>query len=164
MKKMLHAATAVFLLFESLPIIASESDRVLEKVDQFVDAYMHNDVERVVAMADEDEFTVYGSDVAEYFSGRESLRAMMSDDFQLWKTAQVGALRDVSVRVSRDLATVMFQAPFSAGGRPEMLVRFITVWRRHGRDWYLTQSSNSVPTVGSSAAEILKSVASPKGQ
>lgn len=136
-----------------------DADRVQARVDELLAAYARNDVEAVLAMLDPRAVTVYGSDVVEFYTRPDEVRRMMRDDFRLWRSAEFGAPRDLSVRVAGELATAFFHVPFRAGGGREVVVRFATVWRRDGDRWLLTQSANTVPTTGSSAAELLERAA-----
>lgn len=132
-----------------------ERRSVAKHVDALLRSYAANDVDAVVALLD-DDFVLYGSDVKEVVRTRDQLRQLMADDFLLWRTASFGELTDLDVRVQGTLATAHFHAPFSAGGRPAVVVRFATTWRRAADGWRLIQSANTVPTVGQSAAELLR--------
>lgn len=126
------------------------------RVQALVNAYERDDSAGVLRIVDLQGFSIYGSDASELISTPAQLITMMENDFKLWHTAKFGAMRDVAIKVYGNFGSVFFQIPFSAGGSPDVLVRFATVWRRVNGVWLLTMSSNSVPTVGSSAAEILK--------
>lgn len=125
------------------------------RIHQLLTAYASNDQDAVVRMADPAGFVMYGSDVSEVIRNTKDLRQMMTDDFALWGSAAFGKIQDVDLRIQGHLATAFFDVPFSAGGQPPISVRFSTVWRRNDHQWVLTQSANAVPTVGSSAREIL---------
>jgi hypothetical protein len=100
--------------------------------------------------------TIYGSDVAEVFHGREALATMMTNDQRLWSGhATIGDLKDVSVRQSGGLAVIFFQADFTVVGRLAVPIRFAMTWQLRDGRWLLVQSSNAVPTKGQSAAELL---------
>jgi ketosteroid isomerase-like protein len=128
---------------------------VVNQVDQLLKSYAANDVAAVLGLLD-DDFVLYGSDVKEVVRTREQLRQLMADDFLLWRTASFGAVTDLDVRVEGSLASAHFHAPFSAGGRPPVVVRFATTWRLVDGRWRLIQSANTVPTVGQSATELLR--------
>lgn len=130
----------------------------MKQVNTLLSAYSSNDPDGVLYLLRPSGFTVYGSDAAEIVTTESGVRAMMREDFQLWKTARFGEIRDLSVTVTGGLASAFFQVPFSAGGSPPVLVRFCTVWNRVGGKWKLVVSANTVPTVGSSAAGILKNM------
>jgi ketosteroid isomerase-like protein len=131
------------------------------RAQQLLTAYAADDTKAVLALVETNHLSLYGSDIAEVVKSDEELATMMTDDFALWRTARFGAIQDLSVRVGGELATAFFDVPFSVGDRPPVLVRFATVWHRVGARWLLTQSSNCVPTVGSSAKAILKSKSKP---
>lgn len=150
-----------FLLVSCAPpdpssALARERSELEARVAQLLAAYAANDQEAVVRMLDPADFTMFGSDLSEVVRSPGELRQLMSDDFALWTSATLGPVRDLDVRIHGNLATAFFHAPFSAGGRPPVPVRFSTVWRKTGQQWLLTQSANTVPTVGSSARELLK--------
>jgi len=126
-------------------------------VESLLAAYEKNDAPAVIALLDHRGFVVYGSDSAERVTTESGMRTLMHDDFALWHTAHFGPMREVSSRIEGNIGWVLFQVPFSAGGLPEVLVRFTTVWRRVSGAWFLMAASNTVPTVGSSAADLLKS-------
>ena len=125
------------------------------EVRNLLDRYAADDFERVAAMLD-DEFAIYGSDVSELVRTKAQLRALMDADFRLWHTASFGAVRDMDVRQDAGLAVATFHVPFSPGGRASVLVRMTTTWRHSPSGWKLTQLTSTVPTVGSSASELLK--------
>ena len=133
------------------PVVES----VLARTRAFLDSYARNDMMGVEGMIDPEGVSVYGSDVAEYVVGAAALRQLMADDFALWRSARFGAPTRMSVRATDALATVIFDVPFSAGGRPPLLVRVTMVWRADRGQWWLTQSSNVVPTVGSAAHQLV---------
>src|SRR5690349_16748883 len=121
-----------------------------------LDAYAKGDKPAVMALIDPN-IRLYGSDVAEIYSGREGAAKMFDMDTRRWGGgARFGDLRAISEFRSDDLATLFFDVPFSVASRPEMVVRFATLWRYHDGAWRLIQSANMVPTVGQSAEELLK--------
>ena len=134
---------------------ADDRREVQARVAELLQHYAANRPEAVLSMLDE-RFIVYGSDLSERIVGPAALRQMMSDDFRLWRSARFGTPRDMDLRIAPELATAYFHVPFAAGGGPEVVVRFSTTWRRTSEGWRLTQLANTVPTVGSSAAELLR--------
>jgi len=131
--------------------------KIMLRVQELLDRYAANDQAGVINMLDPEGFTIFGSDISEVVRSAEQLRQLMSDDFRLWGTARFSDVREVDVRVGDDLATAHFVASFHPGDAPNGIpVRFATTWRKAGRTWVLTQSANAVPTVGQSAAEILR--------
>ena len=100
---------------------------------------------------------LYGSDVAEIYSGREGAGKMFDMDTRLWGgAAHFGDLRAISECRSGDLATLFFDVPLRVASRPERVVRFATLWRYSDGAWRLIQSANMVPTVGQSAEALLE--------
>lgn len=125
------------------------------RIRQLLAAYSANRPDDVIAMLDHDGWVVFGSDVSEIVHTEVALRQMMEADFALWKTAAFGEIRDLEVRAEGVLATAMFHVDFSVAGRPGIPVRFCTTWHRVRGAWMLSQCANTVPTVHSSAAELL---------
>jgi hypothetical protein len=133
------------------------AEQVLARARELLAAYARDDEASVVGMLDPKEITVYGSDLAEIRRSAAGLRRMMADDFALWHSAQFGAPVDVDVRVGGRLATAYFHVSFTVAGRPPVIVRFATTWRREGGRWWLTQCASTVPTTGASAGDLLRS-------
>jgi hypothetical protein len=123
---------------------------------RLLDAYAANNPDAVIDVIDRERFTLFGSDVSEIVRSETELRSMMRDDFALWRTAAFGEMRDQSVWVDDSVATQMFHVGLSVGGRAEVLIRVTAVWHKRAGTWKLVQSSNTVPTVGSSARELLQ--------
>ncbi|HWU76923.1 MAG TPA: hypothetical protein VN043_10475 [Rhodanobacter sp.] len=130
---------------------------VARQVGNLLHAYAANDPAAVLALLDRRGFAMYGSDVAEVVHDPAGLRQLMADDFALWRTARFGAPANMDIRVEGTAASAFFDVPFSAGGRPPVTVRFGTAWRYDDGHWVLMQSSNTVPTTGSSAHELISS-------
>jgi ketosteroid isomerase-like protein len=122
----------------------------------FLDSYANGDKAAVLASVAPD-IRMYGSDSAEFYSGIDGVSRMFDDDMKLWGgAAKFGTLQDVSTVQEGDLETIFFDVPFSVGLRPPVPVRFSMVWRLKPDGWKLLLSSNVAPTVGQSAADILK--------
>jgi hypothetical protein len=140
------------------PPSRSESDTsmIVQRVGELLARYASNDQEGVISMLDTSGFTLYGSDVAELVRTPAGVRELMTNDFALWQTAKFEAIQDLDVVLQGAVATAYFHVPLSVGGRPPILVRISTTWRRVDGEWLLAQSANTVPTTGSSAAELVK--------
>jgi hypothetical protein len=136
----------------------SESDRaeVTQRVARLLTLYASNDQEGVLSMLDRSSFTLYGSDAAELVRTPAAVCELMTNDFVLWKTARFGEIQDLDLFLQGAVATAYFHAPFSVSDRRPILVRFSTTWRKVEGEWLLIQSANTVPTIGSSAAELAK--------
>jgi hypothetical protein len=131
--------------------------QIAARVQALLDAYAANDQAGVLALVDSrGGFVMYGSDVSEVVHDAAGLKQMMDNDFKLWHTARFGPVAGLDVRAGGALATAFFHVPFSVGAQPPLTVRITTVWRNVDGAWLLTQSANTVPTVGSSASEILQ--------
>ncbi len=128
---------------------------VVSATRAFLDAYAADQPERVIALTEPD-VEVYGSDAAEFCRGQDCLRGMMADDFALWGTARFGTLSKVTTHRGADWATIVFEAPFAAGGGPQVPVRFSLLWRKEAGGWRLAQAANAVPSTGSSAKALLE--------
>lgn len=134
---------------------AGEPD-LRQTVTSFLQSYAKGDRAAVEGQIDP-AIHIYGSDVAESYSGIAGFDRIFESDTKLWGgAAKFGAISDVSTAREGNLATIFFDAPFSVGSRPAVPVRFAMVWRLENGAWKLVQSSNVVPTVGQSADDILK--------
>lgn len=158
--KSLTAALAVLVPFAAS---AAPCDSLAPAVERLLSAYSAKNLEQVDAQMRHDEILVLGSDLSEVARTPEDVSALMKADFRLWGEARFGAPRFMDCRMQPDLATAAFDAPFEMqrnnGSRMSVTVRFLTVWTRDtGGRWLLTQSLNSTPTVGESAADLLKRV------
>ena len=128
----------------------------LEKAaNAFMDAYVAGDWKRVESLLTRGKLYVYGSDLSEFSSDRAGFKAIFDNDQALWKGgAHFGAMSNISSVQQGDVATLFFNRVFEVGGQ-RVTVRFATVWRSESGAWKFVQSSNTVATVGQSAAEIL---------
>ncbi len=140
--------------------VRMERVQIQSRVHALLTAYAADNQDAVIQLVDTQAFSFYGSDISEFAHTPAALRRMMTDDFKLWHTAKFGKPENLDIRVSRDMATAFFDVPFSAGGGPEVTVRLATVWRKVNGVWLLIQSANSVPTMGSSARELLRKMPS----
>lgn len=136
------------------PSSSADAQAVHATIEHLLARYAANDADAVLDLV-APQFVMYGSDAAEKVDSDAALRTLMRDDFTLWRTASFGAMQDEDIRVFGDVAVAHFQVPFRAGGGPDVLVRFATTWVRDGGRWQLVQSANTVPTRGSSAAELV---------
>lgn len=136
--------------------LSSDADGLEIRIQALLSAYAANRPDQVLAILDPKGWVIYGSDVAEIIRSSSALLEMMKADFMLWKTAAITNLRDLSIQTDGIQASAMFHVDFSAGERPPVPVRFCTNWRRSGGVWMLNQCANTVPTIHSSALEILR--------
>lgn len=142
----------------SLPASTPSGDaqfEVMTRAHQLLERYSANDPAGVIELIDKQQFTVFGSDLKEVVHSSEQLQELMRADFALWGTAKMSDLRDVDFRTDGRFATAFFTVSFQAGGMPPLPVRMATTWIKRNGEWRLTQSANSVPTQGQSAAELL---------
>lgn len=139
------------------PVTANmERVQIEARVQALLTAYAADNQDAVLRLVDTRAFSFYGSDISEFAHTAAELKQMMTDDFKLWHTARFGKIRNLDIRMSRDLASAFFNVPFSADGGSDVMVRLTTVWRKVHGVWLLTQSANSVPTTGSSARKLLQ--------
>jgi hypothetical protein len=125
------------------------------RIQELLSAYAANRPDQVTAMFDPKGWVVFGSDVEEIVRSNSALLEMIQADFALWKTAEFSGIRDLEIQSDGVLASAMFHVDFSAGGRTPIPVRFCTTWRKLQKEWMLSQCANTVPTIHSSAAELL---------
>ena len=130
-------------------------------VDQLLKAYSSKNPDEFLALTDPDEILVLGTDISEVADSKAEVRELIAADFKLWGSAEFGQRAFTSIRASDHLSSVAFDVPLAmhrADGKTDtMTIRFLTVWKRNGSRWLLTQSLNSVPSVVHSATEILTS-------
>lgn len=153
-----RAAISASILFLILPVAAVAAEPCqapVEAAKSFLTAYVSGDKARVLAMTSDRDLHVYGSDESEVFSGKAALSRMFDLDQKLWSgVARFDGVRNMSAVCEGDLASLIFDDTFILGER-RVPVRFAQTWRREDGAWKLVQSSNVVPTVGQSAAELL---------
>jgi hypothetical protein len=122
----------------------------------FLDAYAKGDRQTVLGLIDQENITVFGSDVAEVAHGSDAVLQTLALDQQLWGgSAHIGPMEHISLIQNHSLASIFFDVPFSVGNRAPVSVRFAATWKLEGKQWLLVQSSNVVPTEHQSAAELL---------
>jgi len=159
-RSLAFAALALFIATSSgctsLQSKSAVEGQLRTRAEQLLTRYAANDPDAIVAILDPREFTLYGSDSSEIVHTVSELRELMRNDFALWGTARFGAIEHFDSRSDGTLATTYFSAPFFPGNSGPIPVRFCMTWRRTGDQWLLTQSANSVPTVGQSATALLK--------
>lgn len=139
----------------TLPVSAN-ADGLEIRIKELLSAYTANRPDQVLAMLDPKGWVIFGSDVEEIVRSNAALLEMMKADFMLWKTAAITNLRDLNIQTDGTQASAMFHVDFSAGGRPPVPVRFCTTWHRVNGVWMVSQCANTVPTIHSSATEILR--------
>lgn len=152
--------TLLLTLLGSAASAQTDCDPLRTPVATLLDLYSRKDMKALAGLLDGEQLLVLGSDVSEVADTRAKVDALLADDFALWQAASFGAPAFMNCRVQGGLATAAFDAPFSMkrpdGQTMTVTVRFLTVWRRAGGGWRLTQSMNSTPTVGASARELLQ--------
>jgi len=134
---------------------AAQAD-LTQTVTAFLNSYAGGDKAAVIA-AVEPNVHLYGSDLSETYNGVEGAADMFDKDMRLWGgAAKFGTMWHVTAVREGSLESIMFDIPFTAGRGPAVTARFAMVWHLEGDVWKLAQSSNSVPTTGQSAGDILK--------
>jgi hypothetical protein len=132
-----------------MPALAADptpaEKEVVGRVQELLKKYEANDQDAVVAMLDK-QFTLLGTSFNEQVRTPAELRELMRRDFEQWGKATFSDLRDIDVRVGRELATVYFVFTFAAqNGGGAMPIRGCTTWRKVDGQWLLTQSASAVP-------------------
>jgi ketosteroid isomerase-like protein len=125
--------------------LADEQAHVQARVQELLNKYSANDQAGVAALLDP-QLTILGSQINEKIRTPEQLKALMTSDFSHWGSARFTNVRDMDVRVGKDLATAYFLMSFQAGENPSIPIRVTTTWHKRAGEWYLTQSANSVMT------------------
>ena len=127
-----------------------------QAVMAFLNSCANGDKAAVIA-AVEPNVHLYGSDLSETYTGAEGAGEMFDQDMKLWGgAAKFGTMWHATTVREGNLESIVFDIPFTAGRNPTVTMRFAMVWHLEGDVWKLAQSSNTVPTVGQSVADILK--------
>lgn len=115
---------------------------VIARVKDFMNRYEQNDQDGVMAMVDKREITVIAGP-GEKVTSIDGFRAFMTRNFQQWQTARFTDIRDLDVRVGKDLATAYFLFTFAAADQPGLPIRVSLTWRKDGKEWLLTQCASA---------------------
>ena len=144
----------------AIPVPSAACAPIAPSVRELLSFYSRKDTAAVLRLTDPHELLVLGTDVSEIADTEEKVQTLLQADFALWGSSEFGAPVFMSCRVGAKLATAAFDVPFTMhrqnGHTDTMTIRFLTVWHEIGERWYLTQSLNSVPTVGQSAMDMPK--------
>ena len=124
---------------------ADEEAHIQARVQDLLNKYSANDQAGIAALLDP-QLTILGSQINEKIRTPEQLKSLMTSDFSHWGSARFTSVRDMDVRVGKDLATAYFLMSFQAGENPSIPIRVTTTWHKRDGEWYLTQSANSVMT------------------
>jgi hypothetical protein len=144
------------LIFAGTAHAQTAEASLLSQANAYLDAYVAGNWGAVSAALSSKPIAIYGSDLSEFATSREAFKAEFDADQALWRGgASLGETSQVSEFHDGPVATLFFTREFKIGGRT-LPVRFATVWHLERGQWKLVESSNAVPTVGQSAAEILK--------
>ena len=156
MRSLIAAVAILCTILISAPSAIAAAPDIKQQTRLFLDAYAHGDSDKVLPLLDPG-IAIFGSDAAEVSVGTDAASTLFTNDQRLWGgPAHIGEMKNVSLIRQGNLASIFFDADFSAGGRPPVPVRFAMVWRLTSGKWLLVQSSNVVPTQGQSAADLLK--------
>ena len=135
-----------------------------QQTQMLLDDYAHKNVASIVSMLDDGGVLMMGNDIAEVAPSRAQVAQLLENDFALWKSSEFGEPRSFFVQTGGDMATATLDVPWTAqtaAGSRTFVIRLVTVWHHSGGGWKLTEIVNYVPTVGQSAAEILRGSVSP---
>lgn len=107
-----------------------------------------------------DDFTFFGSDVAEVVKTRREWEELMRNDWQLFETIRFGEPRNIAVQMSADkqLASIVYEVTdisLVEGKKIESLDRFAMTMRKEAGVWRVVQGMTAVATKGESSAEIV---------
>jgi hypothetical protein len=116
---------------------------ITARLKDFMNRYEQNDQDGVVALIDKSEFTMLGGP-GEKVTDAAGLKAFMTRNFQQWQAARFTDIRDIDIRVGKDVATAWYQFTFAAGDQPPLPIRVVTTWRKSGKEWLLTQCASWV--------------------
>lgn len=150
-----------FLLILTLaqPLTAGPSHNDLQsRIREFLDLYSKKDVAGIMNLVANDDVLVMGSDLSEICTSREQVEALLRNDFQLWDSASFGKPAQLYTRQSGSLTTAFFDVPFTlhrGANEQTLVIRFATVWKKTKQGLKLVQSTNTTPTVGQSAKDLV---------
>ncbi len=141
----------------ALLLAAAAPPELPETAAHWLAAYAAGDWQTVHSMLSARELYVYGSEPNEYAEGRRAFLRLFDLEQKLWAGGHpaFGPLSDVSGVGSGPVETLFFNTPFTLHGRTEVM-RFATVWRLEYGVWKLMQSSHTVPSTGSGAADLVR--------
>lgn len=149
---------AIVILLALAPAASAASPTVVEEANAFMEAYASGNWEAVKSHLSEHVF-IYGSDISEFAESAEGFKTIFDNDQKLWRgAAHFGDISQVSTFAEGRVASLFFTREFKLG-TTVLRVRVATVWHKERGRWKLVQSSNAVPSVGQSAADILKQAA-----
>jgi ketosteroid isomerase-like protein len=153
------ALSLLLILTLANPINAGPSQNDLEgRIHEFLDLYSQKDVAGAMNLVSDDGVVVMGSDLSEVCTSREQVEELLRNDFQLWDSASFAQPVHVYTSRSESLITEFFDVPFTlrrGGNEQTLVIRFATVWKKTKQGLKLVQSTNTTPTVGQSAKDLL---------
>ncbi len=134
---------------------------VVATVTRFWQTYERKDLAALSNMlTTADDFTFFGSDVAEVVKTRREWEELMRNDWQLFETIRFGEPRNIAVQMSADkqLASIVYEVTeisLVEGKKIESLDRFAMTVRKEAGVWRVVQGMTAVATKGESSAEIV---------
>jgi ketosteroid isomerase-like protein len=134
---------------------------VVATVTRFWQTYERKDLAALSNMlTTADDFTFFGSDVAEVVKTRREWEELMRNDWQLFETIRFGEPRNIAVQMSADkqLASIVYEVTdisLVEGKKIESLDRFAMTMRKEAGVWRVVQGMTAVATKGESSAEIV---------
>jgi ketosteroid isomerase-like protein len=134
---------------------------VVATVTRFWQTYERKDLAALSNMlTTADDFTFFGSDVAEVVKTRRGWEELVRNDWQLFETIRFGEPRNIAVQMSADkqLASIVYEVTdisLVEGKKIESLDRFAMTMRKEAGVWRVVQGMTAVATKGESSAEIV---------
>jgi ketosteroid isomerase-like protein len=134
---------------------------VVATVTRFWQTYERKDLAALSNMlTTADDFTFFGSDVAEVVKTRREWEELVRNDWQLFETIRFGEPRNIAVQMSADkqLASIVYEVTdisLVEGKKIESLDRFAMTMRKEAGVWRVVQGMTAVATKGESSAEIV---------
>jgi ketosteroid isomerase-like protein len=134
---------------------------VVATVTRFWQTYERKDLAALSNMLTAaDDFTFFGSDVAEVVKTRRGWEELVRNDWQLFETIRFGEPRNIAVQMSADkqLASIVYEVTdisLVEGKKIESLDRFAMTMRKEAGVWRVVQGMTAVATKGESSAEIV---------
>ena len=122
-----------------------------QQVRVLLNDYSQKDVPGILAMLGAGPVLFMGTDVSEVASSRAAIQQLLDNDFKGWTTSRFGPFKNFFVRSSGDMATALFDVPWTAtmnGQNHTFTIRLATVWQNTAQGWRLVQALNAVATDG----------------
>ncbi|HWA89941.1 MAG TPA: hypothetical protein VG889_07890 [Rhizomicrobium sp.] len=115
-----------------------------EAVIAYLNAYASGDKAAVIGALDQN-VQLYGGDLSDVYHGVSGAADLFDADQKQWGgNAKFGTMFNVSGVRDGQMASVMFDIPFTGGKGATVNERYAMVWRIEGGAWKLLMSSNAI--------------------